>query len=130
LPILSQSLIDDSFLSLTYQCALGPPIAISLVYMVHRKIGGSSRLLVASGGWSYTLYLTHTPIVLAARALFGNFGFANFGIAGLVAVVCCYFVLANVAAFFIARYLERPAYFTRGIKNTLVLAGRLMPAAR
>ncbi len=130
LPSLSRSLIDDSFLSLTYQCALGPPIAMSLIYMISQKIGGSSRLLVASGGWSYTLYLTHTPIVLAARTLFGNFGFANMDLIGSVTIVCCYFVLANAAAYLIARYLERPAYFTRGIKNALVVAGRLMGLRR
>ena len=125
LPILSVSLIDDSFLSLTYQCALGPPIAMSLVYMIHRKIGTFSNLLVASGGWSYTLYLTHTPVIVGARALFGNFGLPNPGIVGSVTVVFCYFLLANFTAYLIARYLERPAYFTRVIKNALGLAGRL-----
>lgn len=68
LPVVWPTLIDDSTLSMIYQSALGIPLAFGLVALAHVTTSGRSRisrLVLASGGWSYTLYVIHIPIVIA-----------------------------------------------------------------
>jgi peptidoglycan/LPS O-acetylase OafA/YrhL len=118
LPIAWPALVDDSKISLVYQCLLGIVLALGLTALAHVKIGGQSwiaRLALASGGWSYTLYIIHIPVVIAVTSIipFGS------GIGQRLAVLAICLIAANLVAFAVARVVERPKYFAKLVRRAL-----------
>ncbi len=77
-------------------------------------------LLGAVGLFSYSLYLTHTPVVVAGKVLAFRLGLVPEG-PQLLAIVAIRFALAIAAAYFFYRLIELPA---------IRASRRLRPAAR
>jgi peptidoglycan/LPS O-acetylase OafA/YrhL len=126
LPIIWPALIDDSVVSQIYQSALGIPLALGLVALAHVATAGRSRigrLVLASGGWSYTLYVIHVPIVIALTTAipFGP------SIAGRMGMLVSCLVIANLVAIAVARVVERPKFFAKLIRRAL-MRGKIPPA--
>lgn len=116
LPIAWPTLIDDFAVSLIYQGLLGIPLALGLVALAHVKTAGQSwiaRLALASGGWSYTLYIIHIPIVTALTSTipFGS------GIGQRLGMLTICLSTANLVAVAVARVVERPKFFARLIRR-------------
>jgi peptidoglycan/LPS O-acetylase OafA/YrhL len=119
LPVTWPTLIDDSTVSMIYQSSLGVPLALGLVALAHVTASGRSRLArlaLASGGWSYTLYLIHIPIVIALTTAvpFGS------GLAQRIGMLMICLLGANLVAVAVARVVERPKFFAKLIRRVLM----------
>jgi peptidoglycan/LPS O-acetylase OafA/YrhL len=113
LPLLLPTLTDDSAVSLIYQASLGPIIALGLISLTRSGAADSSRfsrVIVASGGWSYTLYIMHVPILSALQT-----SFTSSPVAAMpwFCVLALYMVLINGICWFIALGVERPSYYAK-----------------
>jgi peptidoglycan/LPS O-acetylase OafA/YrhL len=119
LPVAWPSLVDDTPTSIVYQSFLGVPLALGLVALAHVKLQSQSRigsLILASGGWSYTLYIIHIPIVIALTAAIPIApGFVN----RLAMLMAC-LLIANLVAFAVALAVERPKFFAKLIRRALL----------
>ena len=125
LPVAWPTLIDDSTVSMIYQSALGVPLALGLVALAHVTASGRSRiarLALASGGWSYTLYVIHIPIVIALTTAipFGP------GLAQRTGMLLICLLGANLVAVAVARVVERPKFFASLIRRAL-MRGKISP---
>jgi peptidoglycan/LPS O-acetylase OafA/YrhL len=122
LPLVLPNLTDDSVTSLAYQAALGAPIALSLVLLARAQLAHRSwlsRFVVASGSWSYTLYILHSPILIGLRTLFAD----NDPMAGnpmrVISMFILYFLITNLICWIIALAFERPSNYARLIYSCL-----------
>jgi peptidoglycan/LPS O-acetylase OafA/YrhL len=125
LPVAWPTLIDDSAVSMIYQSSLGVPLALGLVALAHVTTSSRSRifrLVLASGGWSYTLYVIHIPIVIALTTAipFGP------GLAQQVGMLLMCLLGANLVAVAVARVVERPKFFASLIRRAL-MRGKISP---
>jgi peptidoglycan/LPS O-acetylase OafA/YrhL len=130
-PFAVVSLRDDSTISMIYQAAIGGPIALLLVLLAPSKLGERfwwTRLAIASGGWSYTLYIMHSPILIGLRTLFHDTDPNGGGALRSAAMFTLYFVLTNVICWAIALVVERPSYFAHLIRKSIALINTI-PAA-
>jgi peptidoglycan/LPS O-acetylase OafA/YrhL len=119
LPMAWPSLVDDTAKSILYQGILGIPIALGLVALAHVKVQGQSQigsLILASGGWSYTLYIIHIPVVIALTTLIpvGPEFYPRF------AMLMFCLVTTNLVAVVVALAVERPKLFARLIRLALM----------
>ena len=122
LPIVLVGLRDDSPLSIAYQAAVGAPIALLLVLLARSKLAGRSwwtRVAIASGSWSYTLYIMLSPILIGLRTLFGDADPSGETPLRGVIMFALYFVLTNFTCWVIALVVERPSYFARLIRKSI-----------
>lgn len=107
------------------QCLYGAALALALPSLRHPLAATayrSTRLLCASGNYSYTLYIVHFPLLLALNAAFG----IATAWQALVAVVG-----VNAACWAIARFAERTDVYAAllraaspaGLRRALVFRG-------
>jgi len=116
-PVILPSLIDDSEISFIYQAALGPVLALGLIWLAHSGLANGSllsRLIVASGNWSYTLYIMHAPILIVLYLLFAGATAAGIPVAGMFVF---YVVLTNAICWAIALAVERPSYYAKLLRK-------------
>jgi peptidoglycan/LPS O-acetylase OafA/YrhL len=120
LPIAWPSLSDDPLMSSIYQALLGAPIAVGLMLLTRSGLVERTRwgrYVAASGSWSYTLYIMHSPILIGLRTLFADSDPTAGGTMRSAAMFAVYFLLTNVICWLIALAFERPSYFARVIRN-------------
>jgi peptidoglycan/LPS O-acetylase OafA/YrhL len=124
-PLVYPMLASDNTASQIYQVFLGIPIAAILLLLALASasastITSSSRVVsmfIASGAWSYTLYIMHYPVLLMMAQLVGRI---SLSLRILVFFFCVFAV--NALAYLVALVLERPSYFT----EIIVLALRAL----
>ncbi len=132
LPFAVTGLRDDSTISMVYQATLGAPIALLLVLLAPSKLGERfwwTRLAIASGSWSYTLYIMHSPILIGLRTLFNDTNPTGGSLLRSAAIFTLYFVLTNAICWAISLVVERPSYFAHLIRKSIA-AINAIPAAK
>jgi peptidoglycan/LPS O-acetylase OafA/YrhL len=117
--ILWPDLMSDTAISLTYQALLGIPIALwlrSLAAPTAQRNRWPS-LIIASGAWSYTLYIMHSPTLIGIRALLGDTVPSAGDWSSRIAMYIFYFVTVNAICWALARVFERPSTFAMAIRS-------------
>jgi peptidoglycan/LPS O-acetylase OafA/YrhL len=131
LPLALPSLTDDSMISIIYQAALGAPIALSLILLARSKLAGRSwwiPVAAAPGNWAYTLYIMHSPILIALRTLFADSDPLAGSPVRNTSMFIVYFVLTNVLCWLIALVFERPSYWARLLRKCIARVNSTLTA--
>jgi peptidoglycan/LPS O-acetylase OafA/YrhL len=131
LPLFFPLFLLDTPAGLFYQGVIGLPIGLWLIALARAPdMGGrTGRALIATGAWSYTLYILHAPTLVMLRALLDpTIGDVTTTPGCWASISCGSFFICNLIAYGVARLVERPALFAEWIER-LLRVGRRRPAA-
>jgi peptidoglycan/LPS O-acetylase OafA/YrhL len=113
--------INDSYSSLSYQTLAGMLFASAVASMSKMRTvvdSAFSRLIIMSGGWSYSLYIMHYPLLIGLYSCAVYFSPKSILVQSGVIFFPLFFTI-NILCFAAARLLERPKYFARQLKHVL-----------
>lgn len=128
IPLFIPDLATDSTRSRFYQCALGIPMALwmaSLAKAEPRETSSFVRHTSVLAGWSYSLYVTHLPLLLGLAALMTHVGVNELSAGSRFIVLFAYVITINLLALAIAFITERPSFYAQKVSHVLRLLSDL-----